>query len=115
MRETEQELNRIYAVQRSADRFVEGLGLDGKTAQDALTALSERGFKCGIKLVRYGLEEKGRPLIQCVKAPTDIQDCLQLEVSVSARWQDPQRPAEELLRQASSSPINLATAICKIR
>jgi hypothetical protein len=131
LQETEQHLKKFFAVQSSADQFAKELELDGKSAQEALTALSGRGFKCDIKLVRFGKlvksgkvmntieqyvsEEETKPLIECVKAPSDIQDCLQLEVSVSVRWRDPQQPIEVLLREASSSPIHVVGATCKIR
>jgi hypothetical protein len=131
LQEAEEHLKKFFAVQSSADQFVKELELDGKSAQEALTALSGRGFKCEIKLVRFGKlvksgkvintieqyvsEEETKPLIECVKAPSDIQDCLQLEVSVSVRWRDPQQPTEVLLREASSSPIHVVGATCKLR
>ena len=131
LQEAEERMKKFFAVQSTADQFVNDLELDGKSAQQALTALSGRGFKCNIKLVRFGKlvksgkvintieqyasEEETKPLIECVKAPSDIPDCLQLEVSVSVRWRDPQQPIEVLLRDASSSPIDVVGATCKVR
>jgi hypothetical protein len=131
LQDAEERIKKFFAVQSVADQFVKDLELDGKSAQQALTVLSGRDFKCNIKLVRFGKlvksgkvintieqfvsEEETKPLIECVKAPSDIQDCLQLEVSVSVQWRDPQQPIEVLFREASSSPIDVVGATCKVR
>ena len=123
LEEIEEHLKRAGVAHRAALAYAESLGLEGKSAKDAWDTLIARGFKCDIRMVTFGkggLDENNRwvywkeikPLISCEKASTEIQDCV-IQVSVSAKWQDPQGSPAELLQQAPSSPVDIVGGICR--
>ena len=118
-------LQRAMDAHQAARDYADGLGLDGKSAKQAMDALVARGFKCAIKLVPFGKSrhednrwvywEEIKPLISCEKTPTDIENCVYINVSVSAKWQDPTRSPAELLLQAPSSPVDIVGGTCSRR
>lgn len=119
-------LKRVGAVQRAATAYADGLGLDGKSAKEALDVLAAHAFKCDIKLVPFGKGgldankkwvywTESKPLISCRKSPTDVEGCVLMDLSVSAKWQDPHKPPTELLQQAPFSPVDIVGATCAMR
>lgn len=119
-------LKRVGEVQRAAQAYADGLGLGGKHAREALDVLAALGFKCAIKLVPFGkggLDANGKwvygtetkPLISCRKSPTDVEGCVLMDLSVSAKWQDPSKQPAELLQQAPFSPVDIVGATCAMR
>jgi hypothetical protein len=111
-----QKLKRVGEVKRAAEQYAKKLGLEDKPGRDATALLSARGFNCRTKFVQYGARDKGRPVIECVKAPAPEAhpECLWLEITVSVK-QDLQRPVDELLREVPERPVDLVGAVCKIR
>jgi hypothetical protein len=96
-------LQRAMDAHKAAQDYANGLGLDGKSAKEAMDVLLARGFKCAIKLVPFG------------KSLHDIENCRYLDVSVSAKWQYPSRSPAELLQQAPSSPVDIVGGTCSGR
>jgi hypothetical protein len=104
---------RYRVIQTAAKDYAKSLGLQGKSAREAWTELSTRGFKCAVKDV-YLTAKESDPMILCDKEPTDIENCLSLFVTVSLQWTDPKRPVNELVDTQPDSPIKYVTATCGV-
>jgi hypothetical protein len=121
----ESSLRRAGAAYKAAHDYAKSLGLEGKSAKDAMDFLAERGFKCAIKQVSFGKSrhennrwtywQEIKPLISCEKTPTEIENCRLLLISSSAKWQDPTKSPSELLIQAPSSSVDIVGGVCSSR
>jgi hypothetical protein len=113
IKENTERLERFRVIQQATNEYVKGLALEGKPARTARETAEAIGFRCTLKNV-YMSARDTEPMFQCIKAPTEVQGCLEMLLSLSVNWQDPKRPLVELIREELDQPVRYAAATCKV-